>query len=394
MKTDVKRLKIGMFCDTFYPTVDGVVKVVDNYARILSRFCDVTVFVPYGRKKFSDDFPYKVVRCERFRVLFIDYDLPVPRLDRRFMAELDKSDLDIVHLHSPFTIGKVGLQYAKKRGIPCVATMHSQFKRDFQRALKPAVLTRRPMLALMMYRLRSFFNSTTVNWAVNKEVARIFHEEYGVARMPEIMPNGTDMRYVSDKELLDCLRKKYDIAQGCRVLLFVGRINLLKNVHFLVRSLAVLKQKGFSFKAIMVGTGQDYDTVRHLIRKNGLENDVMMTGKISDRNLLAAHYALADLFTFPSMYDASSLVQIEAASQRTPSLFLEGSATSATVTPEVDGYLSEADENAYAEKIISIFSDERHYEDVCANAFENLYVSWEAIVEEAYGKYVSLCNRR
>ena len=42
----MKRLKIGLFIDTFFPMIDGVIMVVDNYARRLAKFNDVTVFAP------------------------------------------------------------------------------------------------------------------------------------------------------------------------------------------------------------------------------------------------------------------------------------------------------------------------------------------------------------
>ena len=38
---------------------------------------------------------------------------------------------------------------------------------------------------------------------------------------------------------------------------------------------------------------------------------------VKDRELLASIYERADLFLFPSLYDASSIVQIEAALQKT-----------------------------------------------------------------------------
>ena len=46
MKTK-KRLKIGIFMDSFYPAIDGVVVVIDNLASMLAKFNDVTVVVPY-----------------------------------------------------------------------------------------------------------------------------------------------------------------------------------------------------------------------------------------------------------------------------------------------------------------------------------------------------------
>ena len=46
----MEKLKVGLFIDSFYPMVDGVVQVVDQYAKRLSEFCDVTVFTTKPRK--------------------------------------------------------------------------------------------------------------------------------------------------------------------------------------------------------------------------------------------------------------------------------------------------------------------------------------------------------
>lgn len=63
---DNKKLTIGMFTDAFYPMLDGVIMVVDNYARRMSKFANVIVFVPeFPGKTFDDSvLPYKVVRCK------------------------------------------------------------------------------------------------------------------------------------------------------------------------------------------------------------------------------------------------------------------------------------------------------------------------------------------
>ena len=48
-------MKIGFFVDVFYPMIDGVIKVVDNYARLLTeKGNDVTVFCPNGLTKHDD----------------------------------------------------------------------------------------------------------------------------------------------------------------------------------------------------------------------------------------------------------------------------------------------------------------------------------------------------
>ena len=134
----MKKINIGLFIDTFYPMIDGVILVVDNYAKRLSKYANVFVFAPRIPHKRYDDsvFNYKVIRCRSMDVSFVDYSLPLPDFDIKFKKELEKCDLDIVHIHSPATLGRIGVNYAIRHNIPVVATMHSQYKQDFMRATK------------------------------------------------------------------------------------------------------------------------------------------------------------------------------------------------------------------------------------------------------------------
>ena len=47
-----KRLKIAMFVDTYFPMIDGVAMVVDNFAKRIQKYADVTVFCPKIDKNF------------------------------------------------------------------------------------------------------------------------------------------------------------------------------------------------------------------------------------------------------------------------------------------------------------------------------------------------------
>ena len=51
----MKKYNIGLFIDTFYPMIDGVVMVVDNYAKRLSKIANVIVFVPEYKGMYFDD---------------------------------------------------------------------------------------------------------------------------------------------------------------------------------------------------------------------------------------------------------------------------------------------------------------------------------------------------
>ena len=39
------KINIGYFIDTFYPMIDGVIMVVDNYAKRLSKYANVYVIL-------------------------------------------------------------------------------------------------------------------------------------------------------------------------------------------------------------------------------------------------------------------------------------------------------------------------------------------------------------
>ena len=74
-------MKVGLFLDTFYPMVDGVIKVVDNYATRLAKKGEVVLFCP-GVKGYDEaedkKYPYEIVRCHSLPLGGLDYSLPSP----------------------------------------------------------------------------------------------------------------------------------------------------------------------------------------------------------------------------------------------------------------------------------------------------------------------------
>jgi len=377
------KLKIGLFVDAFFPMVDGVINVVDNYAKKLSENAEVIVFAPRSRdKNYKDNFPYKVVRSRQFKVPMTEYDLSLPLFDSNFQHELKSANLDIVHIHSPFTIGNVGVKYAKKHHIPVIATIHSQYHRDFLAKTKSTVLA-----DMAIHSIIKLFNETDECWAVNKKVGKLFLD-FGLKKMPLVQHNATDLLPFSNELALNRLKEKYKIQDNEKVLLFVGRLDKVKNLEFLIESLKELKKLSFPFKMLFIGSGPFEHEMKQLIHRFDLTSNVIFVGKIMNRIELSSYFKLSNLFLFPSLYDSSSLVQIEAASQMTPTLFLEEAATADTITKEVNGYLAEHHPIAYARKIAEIFSNEEKYERVSQKAFNDLYKTWQQATDEALENYI------
>ena len=386
-------IKAGLFIDTWYPMVDGVIKVVDNYARRLARYCEVTVFCPETRgcDKGEDKLlPYKVIRCKSLPLVHYDYDIPAPALDPLFEMQLIRSGIDIVHIHSPFAVGLAGVLYAKLHRLPVVATLHSQYKQDFEKPLKF-----KPALDVVMDSLMRVFNACDECWAVNEGIKELYEQEYGLTAPCKVRLNATDHHPVTDPtEAAHTVNATYGIPSDATVFLFVGRINFIKNIDFTVRALSRAKEMGLkNFRMLFVGKGQDEEKLAALVEEQGLAEEVVMCGLVSDREMLEKLYARAKLFLFPSLYDANSLVQIEAACQGTPGVFLEGARTAATVTPGVNGYVSAADEESYARMILDILHDEPGYTRVSMAARRDLYLNWDDVVRDVYADYCKFLGK-
>ncbi len=383
----MKKITVGMFCDSFFPFVDGVNMVIDNYAKRLLKYANVVVIVPEmpGQKHDDSVYPYKVIRCKSFKLLFTEYSCPTPKITIDFKRQIDACKLDIVHIHSPFVMGNYAIEYAKKHHLPVVSTMHSQYDQDFMRLVKSKNMTEE-----MIKQMVKVFNKSNECWTVNNEMARVLNEEYKCKNKAIIINNATEMLPLKDVNNTNKeINKLYNLKSNEKLLLFVGRINRQKNLFFIVDALGILKNEKLNFKMMFVGSGPDEHILKNYIKESNLEKDAIMAGKIMDRELLSKIYARADLFIFPSLYDTNSLVQIEAASQRTPTAFIK-SVTSSTTTNMVNSIVTNNNVVEYADAIIKVLKDKKLYETLSNNAYRDLYKHWDDLVKEIYDRYINL----
>ena len=145
-------------------------------------------------------------------------------------------------------------------------------------------------------------------------------------------------------------------------LLYTGATILHKNVHMLVEAFALLVQKtSFSqYKLIMAGVPSDgHDLVLDAISRNHLEEKVLFLGFVPDSKL-AALYANAALFVFPSKAEGFGMPPLEAMSYGTPV-----AASRASCIPEIladaADYFDPDDPFSIESAIENLMSDKNHY---------------------------------
>jgi len=83
-------------------------------------------------------------------------------------------------------------------------------------------------------------------------------------------------------------------------------------------------------------------------------------------------------------------VKIEAACQKTPTLFCEGTMVADGITGGVNGFLAPNDEAGYAEAILSLYNDRQRLVKVGEGAFRDLYSTWDNLVDDVYEKYLDI----
>ncbi len=375
--------------DDFYPSMNGVIEVMNNQAiRLTQKGHEVVMVVPKTAKKYRDNFPYKVIRVPSVKIGMIGYSMAMPKMDLTMEKKLFNEKFDIIHIHSPFIMGKLGAKIANKLKIPAVATLHTQYDKDVKKFVKSGLITK-----IFVKDLIGTFNKCDKTWATNAEVAQMY-KDMGMKVMPGVQITGCDMVLHDNLEKgAEFVNRKHWLKKDKLVFLFVGRLTVLKNVLFLLDALKHLKDNNVDFKMIFVGPFEDKKEIEKKIKELKLKRDIIFAGKITDRKVLRNYYCRAKLFLFPSMYDTNSLVQKEAASQKVPTVFIDGSATAHLVTNNVNGFLCKNDPKLYAMEVIKILGDDKLYKKVSEGAYREIYVSWDDLMDDLINDYTDIIKQ-
>ena len=128
-----------------------------------------------------------------------------------------------------------------------------------------------------------------------------------------IIPNGIDTSYM------------FELAQAEQAsdLLYVGRLVTYKNVHLILKALAVLKQNGTELRCTIIGDGPEKSRLQKLATKLGVDKQVRWLSFIEDSSDLYRHMHAADLFVLPSEREGFGMVALEANACGTPVLTLD-----------------------------------------------------------------------
>ncbi len=382
-----EKIKLLMGMDTYLPDVDGVINCMHNYCKVLNDKTDLLAIVPKNKKTYIDNFPYQIKRCKSLYVPIMRIFYGFPKLDKKFKRYLYNQDFDIIHIHSPFNMGKFALKLARKKNIPIIATFHTNFRPIYKSIFKFNFITE--ALIKKMGRFYNKLDEIFVCSDILEEQAR----SYGYTGKISRAYFGTEYPKAKNcEELINQANDKFKLDAEETVFLFVGRIMKLKRIDFILDSLKLLKDKGHKFKFYVCGKGMYLEKLKkHAAKLKFTNEEIIFTGYMNDEDIKLI-YARADLFLFPSLYDNFGLVKVEAAAYSTPCLMIKDSAAGMGITDGVNGYLSEDNNALFADKIETIIADKELLKQVGKNAARDIYFSWEDCSKELITKYQEIID--
>ncbi len=380
-------MRIGQFSDTFLPIVDGVGRVVYNYASALARQGqECYVVAPMADTGYRGGYPFELIDFISMEVpRQRQYSTGIPQLDTHYDARMRCVELDVIHAHSPFVSGLEAQRLGRRRNIPVIGMFHSRYYDDFYK------LTRTEMLAnIAVATIVNFYGRCDEVWTVSQSSADTLHD-YGFSGDIVIMPNGTPDVLPDAGRKADA--KAYFHLPDPPILLYCGQINWKKNILRILEGCALLRQSGTPFSLILAGQGPDARAIERKAEELGLAGCTYFTGHITDEKLLYGLYENASLFVFPSLYDTSGMVVREAAAMEIPSVVVRGSAAAEPILDGQNGFLCDDTAESLCTVLQKALSEPEVTRRIGAEARKTIHLSWDSIAERAVGRYAQLIER-
>lgn len=265
----------------------------------------------------------------------------------------EHKEYKIIHSHINQVSGLI-LERAKRAQIPIrIAHSHNnKYKKNyFVRMYK-------------MYLGRKLKANANYKFACSKEAGKFL---FGKKSKFEIINNSIEVsKFTYNEEIRNIVRKDLQIDEGCYVIGNVGRLSYQKNPLFLLKIFKEFNLLKQNTKLLLIGKGNLKEKILRYIKKNKLENKVIM---LEDRNDVNELMQAMDFFVLPSRFEGLGIVLIEAQASGMRCITSKGVAPAAKVTDLLEFYSLKNKPKEWSKKI-----------------YENMYYERKNTVKEIKNK--------
>jgi len=360
-------MNIGVFTDTYLPSINGIVTSVEIFRKELEKNGHkVYIFCPKVRK-----YARKTKDQEKGGNIFRYFSMPYPLL-REFrlvipfpskLKSIKKLRLDIIHFHTPLLMGVFASYLSKRLKIPLIQTFHTHLIEYLHYVPLPKKVT----IPFTIWGIKKYCHASTFVISPSTLIKNTLID-YGVKTDIAIIPTGTEVLKQAPLSP-EQIKKKYRIPLDKRILIYIGRLAKEKNIFFLFKAFSLINKKIPNCLFILIGDGPERSRLMHKARKMGLANKILFLGYIEHKETMNI-LSVSDIFIFSSITETQGLCLLEAMSKQIPVVAVKAMGVIDIIMSNQGGYLVEEDEVIFSDKVIALLNNKELYREKSKQALE------------------------
>ncbi len=366
-------MKIALFTETFLPETDGIVtRLCATIDHLIDLGHEVALITPDGAPAFYKSAP--ILSVKGFPYFFYPQKKFCPT-SLKIGAFLRSFQPSLIHIVNPVVLGINGIYYARKMRLPLVASFHTNLAAYAHTYgvpfLDPVAWTY----------LRLLHNQATMNLATSETMV---HElNMRGFRNTRLWAGGVDTDLFHPRQYSAAMRTRLTRGNSeYPVLLYAGRLAPEKQLERLLPLLQTFE----TLHIAVVGDGPDRSRLQQLFANTNVE----FLGVLHAEELAAA-YASADAFIFPSTTETLGLVLLESMSSGLPIIAAKSKPSEELVLQTHSGLLFDAkDEKALTNAVAMLIAQPEMREQLSRQARAAIAMrSWENPTKKLIDYYES-----
>ena len=344
-------MRLLFVSDVYFPRVNGVSTSIQTFRAALDRAGhQVRLIAPaYGRGEAEEGW---ILRMPSRRVPFDPEDR---LMSRSAVARLrwDGERPELVHIQTPFAAHSAGLRLARRLRAPVVETYHTYFEEYLGHYIPfvPDAWLRRLARRLVRAQCRQLDALVVPSHAMASHLRAC-----GVGGRVEVIPTGLALAEFQGGDGAR-FRARHGIPPGRPVLVHVGRVAFEKNLEFVLRAVARVREEVPDVLLVVAGEGPALPRLRRLAEELGLGESVLFVSYLDRRTELLDCYRSGDAFVFASRTETQGLVLLEAMALGVPVVSTAVLGTKDLLAAGRGALVPPEDEAAFAAAIVRLLRD-------------------------------------
>ena len=324
-------MRIAHFSDCYTPRINGVTTSIRVLKRALEQEGhEVHLFVPHYRQDPPEENVHRIPSV--YMPLQPEDRMGVP-WPSSSLGQLRRLKFDLVHVHTPFSMGWMGYSKACCSRTPMVFTHHTLWE-EYAHYLKvvPIRLGRWVGRQLCDF----YFNRSAAVVMPSQEVAEKIKDR--LKTRYEVVPTGIHCQDLQGGDAQKA-RQELGLNPEDEFFLYVGRMGKEKSIDFLVKAFCDYRQSGGRAHFALIGGGPELENLKKLTVELGIAQSCRFIG-YRQHDTLKHYLAASKLFLFASQTETQGLVLLEAAAAGVPVVAVRASGVNEAVDPEETGLLT------------------------------------------------------